>query len=130
MSQVVDMAGIGCCSVDYLCVVPNPIEADAKMRIDRFSRQGGGLVATALVTAARLGASTRFLGKVSDDGFGTEIAEGLSVEGVETSAMVIQPGEMTRFAMIVVDVVGVGRHISVIGSSGVVSEGVVGNHGR
>jgi len=103
MEQEVDIMGIGCCSVDYLSVVPGPVQPDAKVRMKRLSRQGGGLVATALVTAQRLGASTRFVGKVSDDPFGREILDGLAGEGVDVSMSVVEGGKETRFAIILVD---------------------------
>jgi len=103
MDQEVDILGIGCCSVDYLSVIPTPLQPDAKLRMKRFSRQGGGLVATALVTAQRLGASTQFIGKVSDDPVGSEILEGLAREGVDASLSVVEPGRETRFALILVD---------------------------
>jgi len=71
--------------------------------MDRFSRQGGGLVATALVAAHRLGASARFIGKVANDSLGKEILDQLKEEGVDPTCTVVVSGKETRFAIILVD---------------------------
>ena len=59
----VEIAGLGFCGLDYLCIVPR-IPIDDKVEIIQSLIQGGGPAATAIVTAARLGARTAFIGAV------------------------------------------------------------------
>ena len=99
-----DVVGIGCSAVDYLGVVSKmPANLDAKIWMDEFSKQGGGLVATALVALARLGAKTHFVGKVGDDDFGHFIADEMEKEGVACDDMRYVKGMSARFAFCVSD---------------------------
>jgi len=50
-----DVVGMGMNSVDFLCLVPRFPTSGSKMKIDRFSKQGGGQVATAMVALSRWG---------------------------------------------------------------------------
>jgi ribokinase len=103
ISKKYDVVGIGCSAVDYLGVVPKIEKLDAKMWMDEFTQQGGGLVATALVALARLGARTHFVGKVGDDDFGRFIADEFKKEGVACHDMVFVKGMSARFAFCVSD---------------------------
>lgn len=97
-----DVVGIGCSAVDYLGVVDKmPINLDAKIWMSQFTKQGGGLVATALVALSRLGAKTHFIGKVGDDDFGHFIADELVKEGVACHDMIFVKGMSARFAFCV-----------------------------
>ncbi len=44
-----EVVGMGLNSVDFLCVVPEFPAQNSRMRILKFSKQGGGQVATAMV---------------------------------------------------------------------------------
>ena len=55
--KTIDVLGLGCTAVDDLLYVPQYPAEDTKMRVRRRERQCGGLCATALVAAARLGAT-------------------------------------------------------------------------
>jgi sugar/nucleoside kinase (ribokinase family) len=68
-----------------------------------FVREGGGLVATALVALARLGCRTRYVGKLGEDDFSASILAGLEREGVDTRAVVRSPRAQGRFAFIMVE---------------------------
>jgi len=92
MSFGFDIVGVGCCAVDTLGIYEGPIEEDRKMQIHGTSRQGGGLVATGLVAAARLGAKTRYVGKVGDDDAADFIVREFDREGVDTSRIARVPG--------------------------------------
>lgn len=98
-----DVVGLGQCCIDHLGQVdPFPL-ADQKAEFHGFARQGGGPVATAMVTTARLGLRTAFLGKVGDDSFGTEIIQELNAEGIDTRGVVVAPGKTSQFAFIAVE---------------------------
>lgn len=83
------ITGIGYCSIDYLCMVPN-IPIDDKVEISKSLVQGGGPAATAIAAAARLGAKTAFIGAVGDDERGSNIIKSLSVEGINAGAIKIR----------------------------------------
>jgi len=98
-----DCLGFGICAVDYLCIVPNYPELDEKTEATEFSIQGGGPVATALVTLARLGCRTTFIGRIGDDTNGKFVLDEFSKEGVDTSGIVIDKSARTNQAFIWID---------------------------
>jgi len=53
-----DVVGMGLNSVDFLCLAPEYPTLNSKMEILRFSKQGGGQVATAMVALSRWGIRT------------------------------------------------------------------------
>jgi sulfofructose kinase len=98
-----DVVGVGHCAVDYLGMVERYPSVDSKTEMSEFSMQGGGPVATALVTLATLGAKVTFIGKVSDDDFGMFIRQGLREAGIDTGSLVIDPGLVSPFSFIAVE---------------------------
>ena len=62
-----DVLGVGCATVDDLLYVAAYPPADAKVPVLRRQRQCGGLVATALVAAARQGARCAYGGALGPD---------------------------------------------------------------
>src|ERR1043165_5224 len=62
-----DVLGLGCAAVDDILYVEQYPRADAKVRVLRRERHCGGLTATALVAAARLGAKCAFAGTLGFD---------------------------------------------------------------
>ena len=100
--QLVQVVGLGQACVDYVGRVPvYPVE-DSKMELEGLFTSCGGPAATALVTLARLGIPTSFLGTVSDDPFGVQIADSLEEERVNISFLKITPGHSSQFAFIAV----------------------------
>lgn len=97
-----DIVGLGYSAVDYLGIVPRMPEMDTKLEIECFTRQGGGVTATAMVAAARLGARTAFVGAVGDDDLGDFTVRELDREGVDTSRVVRVPGASSQFSFIMV----------------------------
>ena len=93
----IEIAGIGFCSVDYLCIVPH-IPLDEKVGAIERLVQGGGASATAIVAAARLGASTAFIGTVGNDQEGNEIIRGLNQENIDTSHIRVKAGKESPVA--------------------------------
>jgi len=57
---------MGLNSVDFLWRVPVFPASNSKMKIDRFSKQGGGQVATAMVALRRWGLKTKYVGKLGE----------------------------------------------------------------
>src|SRR5690349_362456 len=93
------MAALGQASWDILGVAARWPASDSKEEILRWEEQGGGPAATALVTAARLGAEGRFAGVVGDDDAGGKIRKSLEAEGVATGGLVSRRGAASQTAL-------------------------------
>ena len=91
MKQV-EIAGLGFSGLDYLCILAH-IPLDEKVEIIQNLVQGGGPAATAIVTAARLGAQTAFIGSIGDDDRGSDILQGLKQENVDTRHIQVKAGK-------------------------------------
>lgn len=100
----IDVLGIGVTSVDDLVYVEEYPEPDTKTPILRRDRQGGGLAATALVAAARLGASCAYAGVLGDGELSRYVLDNFRAEGVDTSALVHRASAGPVHSIIVVDV--------------------------
>jgi sugar/nucleoside kinase (ribokinase family) len=98
-----EVVGMGLNSVDFLTVVPKFPAPNSKMEILRFSKQGGGQVATAMVALSRWGVKTKYIGKVGEDDLGQFSLNSLRQEGVNVSSVTIEPNATNQFAMIIVD---------------------------
>lgn len=66
-SKMYDLVGFGVVAVDDILVVDGYPEADTKQKFLATYRYGGGLTATAMVAAARLGCVCRWCGKLGDN---------------------------------------------------------------
>src|SRR5436305_4642194 len=98
-----DVLGLGCVAVDDLLYVPAYPPADAKVQVRRRERQCGGLTATALVAAARLGARCAFAGVLGDDPDSRFVLDCLEAEGVDTAHVVRRPDARPIRSTIIVD---------------------------
>ena len=98
-----DVVGMGLNSVDLLCVVPAFPTYNSKMKIEQFSKQGGGQAATAMVALSRWGVKTKYIGKVGGDELGSFSLDTIREEGVDISSVTIEPYANNQFAMILVD---------------------------
>jgi sulfofructose kinase len=98
-----EVVGMGLNSVDFFCVVPEFPTSNSKIEMLRFSKQGGGQVATAMVALSRWGIRTKYIGKVGDDELGAFSLKSLRQEGVDVSSVMIEPSATNQFAVIIVD---------------------------
>lgn len=96
-------AGLGQCSLDYLALMKGFPAEDSKEEAAELLTQGGGPVATALVTLRRLGVGAAFHGCVADDLAGAEIIRGLKEEGVDARGVLVRPGGRSQQAVIIVN---------------------------
>ena len=105
MSRVPDgprIIGLGLACLDYLFVT-EAATAGGQARLVDYAVEGGGLVATALAAAARLGARAEIITRVGDDDEGRRVVEGLSAEGVDVSRAEVVKGERTAVSFIRVE---------------------------
>ncbi len=98
-----EVVGMGLNSVDYLCLVPEFPTLNSKIKIQRFTKQGGGQVATALVALSRWGVKTKYIGKIGGDELGRFSLESVRQEGVDVSSVTVEPKASNQFAVIIVD---------------------------
>jgi sugar/nucleoside kinase (ribokinase family) len=107
----IDIIGLGASTVDVLSLVEHLPAEDENMRAVGISVQGGGPVATAIVTAARLGARTAMLDVLGDDWRGALIRAEFEREGVETEYLKIASGLTSPTSCILVKKDGGARSI-------------------
>ena len=98
--------GLGQCSLDILGQVDNYPALDEKAELNSLLVQGGGPVATALVTLSRLGVPVAIVGAVGDDDFGRQIREGLFQENVDCTYLIQSPQSSSQVAFVTVDTQG------------------------
>jgi sugar/nucleoside kinase (ribokinase family) len=106
-----DIIGVGHPCIDIVSVVdrlPTPNKGSA---IREFSRQGGGVVPTAIVAAARLGAKTGFIGVAGGCIHGGAIVDDFKYHGVDVSRLIVDSKEASDFAIILSDLETAGRSI-------------------
>ena len=77
-----------------------------EMGIPVFAANPGGAPANLAVAAARLGASTAFIGKVGTDSFGTFLRNTLRDNHVDVSGMATDPRSRTTLAVVALDKTG------------------------
>ena len=100
------VVGLGQCCLDILGQTSSYPELDQKAELSSLLVQGGGPVATALVTLARLGVPVAMVGAVGDDEFGRQIRNGLVNEKVDCTYLVESSRATSQVAFISVDAEG------------------------
>ncbi len=103
MSDEWDVLGLGIVAVDDLLYVDRFPRPNTKMHIHSRRRQGGGLTATALVAASRLGARTAYRAVLGDDELSRFTVQELEREGVDCTTVLRRSEARPVYAMIIVD---------------------------
>lgn len=98
-----DVLGLGCTAVDDLLYVAAFPAVESKVQVRCRERQCGGLTATALVAAARLGARCAFAGVLGDDEDSHFVIACLTREGIDVSHLVHRPAARPIHSTILVD---------------------------
>jgi sugar/nucleoside kinase (ribokinase family) len=98
-----DIVGLGMATVDIMTLVPRLPHRDDVFRAHSILLEGGGPVATALVAAARLGASTSYLGPFAPTTWGDLAQTGLDSAGVDTTHAPTRIGGEQTVSVILVD---------------------------
>jgi len=107
----IEVVGIGAATVDLLTLVDHfPAGREVQRAIEMII-QGGGPVATALVTLARLGAKTAMVDAIGDDWCGALIRDEFRRGEVLTDFVVLRPGCTSAAASILVEQTGGARAI-------------------
>ena len=97
---------VGSVNVDLVVTVERLPAPGETVIGGRFSQHHGGKGGNQAVAAARLGATTFFVGAVGDDAIGSAARAALEAESIDTSDLLTLPGAATGVALILVDVAG------------------------
>lgn len=97
----VDVLCVGLACYDLIFTVDHHPGPDEKARASAFMGCGGGTAANAAVAAARLGASTAFIGYLGTDIYGDQHLAELHAAGVDTR-LVVRGAEATSLSAIFV----------------------------
>jgi sulfofructose kinase len=103
LSLQIDVLGIGLNATDTLLLVPEFPAYAGKVAFRREMLSPGGQVATAVVTCARLGLRTKYIGTIGDDLRGEIQRESLSGTGVDTSGLIVRENCPNQTAYILID---------------------------
>lgn len=98
-----DVLGLGIAAVDDLLYVDAYPRPDSKVAVRARQRQGGGLTATALVAAARLGARAAYGGVLGDDELSRFTLRELEREGVDCAPVLRKGQAEPCHSVVVVD---------------------------
>lgn len=98
-----DAVALGLNAVDHLIVVPHFPEFNTKIPFLSHTLAPGGQSATAMVTLARLGLRTRYMGKVGSDDLGRFQINSLLSEGVESGCVRVVDSAESQTAFIIID---------------------------
>lgn len=94
--------GLGLACLDYVFLA-GWAERGGQALIRDHVVCGGGLIGTAVVTAARLGAEAAIRCWVGDDDEGRQVVAGLEAEGVDVGGVVVVPGGRTPVSFVHVE---------------------------
>ena len=103
-NKTFDILGIGTVTVDDVMSVDEYPEPETKVNILEEYRQCGGLVATALVAASRLGSRCAYSAILGHDGLSSFVLDALRREGIETSYVRFRSEARPIHSRIIVDV--------------------------
>ena len=101
--MALDVVGLGYCSLDYLLRIPRVPGFEDGVRVSDFAVDGGGPVATAMVTLARLGARVGYVGKFGNDDVGRLKRKQLQQEGVDVSRVILVEEDVSSIFFVLVD---------------------------
>ena len=97
-----DIVGVGLAVLDHLMIVTEFPNREGVFPSTHYEVQGGGMVATALVAAQKLGANTEFWGRVGDDEVGHSVLKELKSYNVNISQAHIVPQGRTGVCFVMV----------------------------
>ncbi len=103
MSRACDVLGIGLNATDTLLLVKEFPPYAGKVAFDREMLSPGGQVATAIVSCARLGLRSKYIGTIGDDLRGDIQRQSLEGTGVDTSSLIVRQNCPNQTAYIVID---------------------------
>lgn len=107
----IHVVGLGIATQDILALTNRLPQSNDCFPIPSLELQGGGPVATALVTLSKLGASTSYLGAFAPDSTGQMIRDELQRFGVDLSHCPIRPSGVSSASVVLVEAANGNRSI-------------------
>lgn len=101
--QDFDVVGVGLNATDTLLLVPHFPAYAGKVAFQEEMLSPGGQVASAMVTCARLGLRTKYIGTVGDDERGRIQMESLRTSGINLDDVQLRAGCANQSAYIIID---------------------------
>jgi len=102
MSQSLDILGLGAVAIDDLIYVESYPPPNVKTHVLQRERQCGGLTATALVAASRLGSRCAYAGRLGEDELSRFAIQTLEQEGIDLSHLARHPDARPIHSIIIV----------------------------
>lgn len=100
MSRILGMGGI---SYDMVSVLPEMPTWEATEYIQEYEVQQGGMVATAMVAASKLGAEVEYIGGIGNDFQASVMRDNFKKYNVRCERMIVTQGGITPFTFVLVD---------------------------
>ncbi len=107
--QIPEVVGVGLATLDQIGLGPR--SRDPSVEMTTFSLQAGGPTGTALATMAAFGAKTRYFGRLGNDEFGQIILSRLHSFGIDTSAVLLEPGRLSPVTFTLIEDQGGRRYV-------------------
>ncbi len=99
----IDILGLGCTAIDELLYVDAYPAPDGKVQVRHRQRQCGGLTATALVAAARMGCRCAYAGTLGNSELSQFVIDRLGDEGIDTACVCRRADAQPVRSVIIVD---------------------------
>ena len=97
------IAAIGISVIDHIMIIDGFNKNEGSYYCEKYLVEGGGMAATALCAASKLGSKTRLFSRIGDDLNGVFILKGLEEFGVDTSGVKILQGKKSTVGFVLVD---------------------------
>ena len=97
------ISAVGISTVDIILLMDGFKAEEGSYHCERMITEGGGMAATSLAAASRLGSKTRLFSRIGDDVYGSFIVEKLKEYGVDHSGVVTAPGRNSTVSVVFVD---------------------------
>ena len=97
------VSAVGISVVDHIMIVDGFKRGEGSFHCEEYYTEGGGMAATALCAASKLGSRTRLFSRVGDDINADFIVDGLTNYGIDISGIVKMPGTKSTVSFVIVD---------------------------
>jgi sugar/nucleoside kinase (ribokinase family) len=94
--------GLGGVCIDRLVKIPRIPGWDETEYVSNYAMQQGGMVATAMAAATRLGEDVEFIGGIGDDDSGQYALQSFKAAAIKTDQVKIFRGDSTAFSLVLV----------------------------
>jgi len=102
-SRPFDVVGLGVNALDLIAIIDGYPQPDTKVQFQTFDVQGGGVVATAMAACARLGLTTRYIGKVGGDFWSHASIKTLTREGIDVRYVIRDKSSPGHVSLVLAD---------------------------